>query len=137
MNRRRVFVGVCVTVALVAIGIPIQRQWRHLQLNSDLRAAIQQDKPELVKVLLAQGADPNAIGPSHTSVVSWHQWIDRLLDRRRALDNLPSALGIAIGMNPQGDFDPNSARCNPVVISTLLTHEPSSIRQTLSTRGAV
>ena len=109
-------------MALVAIGISLQRQMPHLLLNTALRVAIQQDKPERVKVLLAQGADPNAIGPSHDSVVSWRQVIDRLFGRRRASESQATALGVALGINLSGGFDPNSAHCNPVVISALLAH---------------
>jgi hypothetical protein len=121
VKRRRVLNGICGVAALLAIGIPLQHQTRQLQLDSDLRAAIQQDKSERVKALLAQGSDPNAIGPAHGSVVSLRKQIDRLFGRSKAYDSA-SALAVAIGMNLSGDFDPTSTHWNPAVISALLSH---------------
>ena len=120
MNRRRVRNSLVVAGVIVAVGIPLVWQARQMQLNGDLRGAIRQDKPERVRALLAQGADPNAVGPPQASVESWKQQIDRLLGRSKESESA-TALGIAIGMNVSGDPGID-AHWNPAVISVLLAH---------------
>src|SRR5205807_2054136 len=94
VNRRRVLQGVCAGVALMAVGIPVYWQMRQLQLDSDLRRAIREDKPERVKALLAQHADPNAMELSQGAFASWRQILDRLAGRLPASDGAASALGV-------------------------------------------
>jgi hypothetical protein len=120
LKKSRAIAAVCVCLALAAIAIPIRQQMRRLELNRDLLAAIRQDRPDLVRHLLAQGANPNATGP--VSAFSWRLFLESVFGRSRVSNATPSALGVAIGMNPNGDFEPNSAHCNPEVISTLLAH---------------
>ena len=88
MSRKRVVAGVCVCLALVAIGIPLQqrmrqeqRRMRQEQLNRNLLTAIKQNDGSAVKILLSQGADPNTLEPIGGYPSLWRRLLD--LWRRR------------------------------------------------------
>jgi hypothetical protein len=122
MKRRRLLVRSCAAVALAAIGVTVAWQLRTLQRDSALRDAIRQDRPEAVKLLLEQGANPNSIGPLRASHASWRAMISRSLGRSQPSNHDVSALGVATGMNLAGELEAGSGHWNPDVISALLAH---------------
>lgn len=119
MSHKRVVAGVCICLALVAIGIPLQqrmrqeqRRMRREQLNRKLLEAIKQNNGSAVDLWLSQGADPNALEPVNGYPSLWRRLLDLWRRRTPPTGQPSSALAIAMGWD----------RWHPEVIRALLAH---------------
>lgn len=102
MKRRRMLVSMSVACACTAALFVLRT---HSERNAALLQAVVDNDPELVRDLLAGGADPNMVG--RTEPTSLHQLIDFILKARLSRGRVPKGhtTPLLVRLEPDDRFE--------------------------------